>query len=50
MRQGFADMGIGLSDSDMNGVFNHFDRNGDGHVDYNEFLRSLRGPMSEYRK
>ena len=42
MKQGMADMGIGLSSGDLQAVFNHFDRNKDGHVDYNEFLRTLR--------
>lgn len=41
---------LGLSDSDIIGVFNAFDRNRDGTIDYDEFVRVLRGPMNNFRK
>lgn len=41
---------LGLSDSEILALFNLFDRNRDGSVDYDEFLRVLRGPMNNFRK
>ena len=34
----------------MERLFKFFDRNCDGVVDYNEFLRGVRGEMNDYRK
>lgn len=34
----------------MERLFKYFDRNCDGVVDYNEFLRAIRGEMNDYRK
>jgi hypothetical protein len=31
-------------------VLNHFDRDGNGQVDFNEFLKTLRGQLSDARK
>ena len=31
-------------------AFGEFDRNGDGSIDYEEFLRTVRGEMNEGRK
>ncbi len=31
-------------------VFNVFDRDRNGTIDYDEFVRVLRGPMNNYRK
>jgi Ca2+-binding EF-hand superfamily protein len=41
---------LGLSDSDIIAIFNAFDRNRDGTIDYDEFVRVLRGPMSNFRR
>ena len=41
---------MGLSDSDILNLFNAFDRNRDGTIDYDEFVRVLRGPMNNFRK
>lgn len=41
---------LGLSDSEILALFNTFDRNRDGTIDYDEFVRVLRGPMSGFRK
>ena len=35
---------------EMERLFKYFDRNCDGVVDYNEFLRAIRGEMNDYRK
>lgn len=37
---------LGLSEQDIINIFNVFDRNRDGTIDYDEFVRVLRGPMN----
>lgn len=39
-----------LSDSELEKAFIAFDRNGDGSIDYDEFLRNVRGNMNNFRK
>jgi Ca2+-binding EF-hand superfamily protein len=39
-----------LSDTEIEKAFVAFDRNGDGSIDYDEFLRSVRGSMNNFRK
>ena len=34
----------------MQTLFNIFDRDGNGHINYDEFIRSLVGMMNERRK
>lgn len=34
----------------MHHAFDIFDRDGDGQVDYEEFLRTIRGDMNDFRK
>ena len=41
---------LGLTDSEIVTLFNAFDRNRDGTIVYDEFVRVLRGPMSNFRK
>ena len=41
---------LGLSDPEILSIFNMFDRNRDGTIDYDEFVRVLRGPMNGFRK
>lgn len=41
---------LGLSDSEIITLFNAFDRNRDGSIVYDEFVRVLRGPMNNFRK
>ena len=38
-----------MTSEDIGAVFNVFDANRDGSIAYNEFLRIIRGEMSEYR-
>ena len=38
-----------MSSEDIGAVFNVFDSNRDGSISYNEFLRIIRGEISEYR-
>lgn len=41
---------LNLTDAEILALFNLFDRNRDGTVDYDEFIRVLRGPMNNFRK
>jgi len=41
---------LNLTDSEIMTLFNVFDRNRDGTIDYDEFVRVLRGPMNSFRK
>ncbi len=42
-RWGLMDFGLQLSKEEAMQVLEHFDRNGDGQVNFNEFIRTLRG-------
>lgn len=44
------DFRIGLEDKDSERLFRIFDRDGSGKIDYEEFLRGVRGEMNEFRK
>ena len=46
----FTEYRMGLTDEQMRIAFGEFDRNGDGSIDYEEFLRTVRGEMNEGRK
>lgn len=41
---------MGLSDAEIKIAFGTFDRNGDGSINYEEFLRTIRGEMNAQRK
>jgi len=41
---------LGFSDAELKVVFNYFDVDRGGSLDYDEFIRSLRGPMNPSRK
>jgi hypothetical protein len=44
------DFRIGLEDKDAERLFRIFDRDGSGKIDYEEFLRGVRGEMNDFRK
>ena len=46
--QGLAEHGVGLNSEQLQVVFNYFDRNRNGFVDYNEFLRAIRVNLLTY--
>ena len=49
LKNGLIDYDIHLSDEQVNVLISHFDRNGDGNVNFDEFLRALRGDLNENR-
>lgn len=49
-RWGFIDYGFNLSKDEAQSILDHFDKNKDGMVSYDEFLLSLRGDMNDFRK
>ena len=49
-RWGLMDYGITLSKEEAVQVLKHFDRDGNGSVDFNEFIRIIRGELNASRK
>lgn len=49
-RWGLMDYGITLSKEEAVQVLKHFDRDGNGSVDFNEFIRIIRGDLNAARK
>jgi Ca2+-binding EF-hand superfamily protein len=43
------DYQIGLSDQEISSLFRNFDKNGNGQISYDEFLKGLLGKMNVYR-
>jgi Ca2+-binding EF-hand superfamily protein len=41
---------LGFNDSEIKALYNYFDFDRSGSVDYDEFIRTLRGPMNPARK
>lgn len=41
---------LGMSEAEVNTLFQVFDRNRNGVIEYDEFLREIRGPMNDVRK
>lgn len=47
---GLKENGHTLSPSEFERIFKYFDKNNDGKVSYDEFLRGIRGQLNERRK
>jgi len=45
-----SDFAVGLTEGEIATLFGLFDANANGLVEYDEFLRAVRGPMNENRK
>lgn len=48
--KGLRDYGITMSMDEVQAVLSFFDKNGDGTVDFDEFLRYVRPPLNETRQ
>lgn len=48
-RKASNDFRMDLSDREISEAFATIDRDGSGEIDYDEFLRAVRGPMNEFR-
>lgn len=44
------DFQIDIADGDIQKVFNFFDRDKNGQINYDEFLLGVRGPINNFRK
>lgn len=47
--QGIQEFGVYLTNDEVSHLYTKFDRDGNGSLDYNEFLRAIRPPMSQNR-
>lgn len=48
-RWGLMDYGVNVSKEEAAEILNHFDKNGDGQVNFDEFLVTLRGDLNQTR-
>jgi hypothetical protein len=48
-KKAVKDFRIDLNDQEIREVFQHFDRDSSGEIDYDEFVRGVRGPMNSFR-
>jgi len=48
-KKAVRDFRIGLNEADSVRLFGIFDRDGSGRIDYEEFLRGVRGEMNPFR-
>jgi Ca2+-binding EF-hand superfamily protein len=46
---GLKENGHTLSPSEFERIFKYFDKNNDGKISYDEFLRGVRGPLNARR-
>ena len=47
---GLKENGHNFSNAEFERIFKYFDKNNTGSVDYDEFLKTIRGPMNDFRK
>lgn len=47
---GLKENGHDLSPAEYERLFKYFDRNNDGRLDYDEFLRGIRGDLNDRRR
>lgn len=49
LQYGLGDFGIYIDEDQANVILAHFDRDRNGAVNYDEFLRAIRGDLNDYR-
>ena len=47
--KGINDLGLEINSKDIEGLFKSFDSDSDGVVNFNEFIRVVKGPLSQFR-
>ena len=45
-KKGIKDFQVGIEDKDIENLFKAFDLNGNGEIDFDEFIRVVVGPMN----
>lgn len=45
-----TDLGVDINLKDIDGLFKSFDANSDGVINFNEFVRVVKGPLSQFRQ
>lgn len=45
-KKGIKDFQVGIEDKDIDNLFKAFDLNGNGDIDFDEFIRVVVGPMN----
>mmetsp|Transcript_32508 Transcript_32508/g.31754 ORF Transcript_32508/g.31754 Transcript_32508/m.31754 type:complete len:127 (+) Transcript_32508:1418-1798(+) len=48
-KKGIKDFQVGIEDKDIDNLFKAFDLNGNGDIDFDEFIRVVVGPMNQFR-
>lgn len=48
-KKGIKDFQIDIDEKDIDGLFKAFDINGNGDIDFDEFIRVVVGPMNQFR-
>jgi len=49
-KKGMHDFRVNVEEGDLERLYNAIDRDRSGHVDYDELIRAIRGPMSQARR
>jgi len=50
LKNGLSDWGLDLNYSEIDALFTFFDRDNSGTISFDEFVKGMRGPMSDRRK
>ena len=48
-KKGIKDFQVGVEDQDAENLFKAFDLNGNGEIDFDEFIRVVVGPLNQFR-
>jgi Ca2+-binding EF-hand superfamily protein len=48
-KKGIKDFQVGVEEQDAENLFKAFDLNGNGEIDFDEFIRVVVGPLNQFR-